>query len=260
MPEHRTVLTLTATRLALLAALVTFSDAGRAGELEFPAAAVDVAIVFAVDSSTSIDPARADRQRIGHAEALRSPEVIGAITHGVTGCIAITYFEWASVGSLRTVLPWRLVCSEQDARAAAQTIEDYGDTGYGRSRGGRTSISFAIGASSLSLHPWRGKAARTVIDISVNGINNDGLSVDASRRQAVAEGHVINAIALDREEPGVTDNLPGYLHEQVIGGPGAFVSVSNGPADYARALRRKMVVEISGIVSPSETATTVYLR
>ena len=221
---------------------------------------VDVAIVFAVDSSTSVDPKRADRQRIGHADALRSREVISAITGGQSGCIAISYFEWASVGSLRTILPWQLVCNEAQAQAAAQTIEDYGDTGYGRSRGGRTSISFAIDAASLSLRAWSGKAARTVIDISVNGTNNDGLSVEVSRRQALAEGHVINAIALDRAEEGVTDDLAGYLHETVIGGPGAFVSVVNDPTDYARALRRKLAVEISGIVLPADTVATVYMR
>jgi len=223
-------------------------------------AEVDAAIVFAVDGSTSVDPERANRQRLGHAEALRSHEVISAITGGGAGCIAITYFEWASVGSLRTILPWRLVCNEAQARAAAQTIEDHGDTGYGRSRGGRTSISFAIDAASLSLRAWSGKATRTVIDISVNGTNNDGLPVEISRRQALAEGHVINAIALDRAEEGVTDDLAGYLQEAVIGGPGAFVSVSNDPAGYAQALRRKLAVEISGIVLPADAATTVYVR
>ncbi|HEV7247541.1 MAG TPA: DUF1194 domain-containing protein [Shinella sp.] len=221
---------------------------------------VDVAIVFAVDSSTSVDPARADRQRIGHAEALRSREVISAITRGETGCIAITYFEWASAGSLRTVLPWRAICNEVQARAAAQVIEDYGDTGHGRSRGGHTSISFAIDAGSLSLRPWSGKAMRTVIDISTNGTNNDGLPIGVSRRQALAEGHVINAIALDRSEKGVTDDLAGYLRENVIGGPGAFVSASNDPPGYARALRRKMAIEISGSVSPQDAETTAYLR
>lgn len=219
---------------------------------------VDAAIVFAVDSSTSVDPERADRQRIGHAEALRSREVISAITRSPSRCIAITYFEWASVGSLRTILPWQVVCNEAQVRAAAQTIEDYGDTGHGRSRGGRTSISFAIDAASLSLRAWSGKAARTVIDISVNGTNNDGPSVEVSRRQALAEGHVINAIAVDRSEEGVTDDLGGYLHEKVIGGPGAFVAVSSDPAGYARALRRKLAVEISGVILPADAGKTAY--
>jgi hypothetical protein len=76
----------------------------------------------------------------------------------------------------------------------------------------------------------------------------------------LAEGHVINAITLDRVEEGVTDDLAGYLHEAVIGGPGAFVSMTNNPADYARALRRKLVLEISGRALPTDAATAVYVR
>jgi hypothetical protein len=215
---------------------------------------VDAAIVLAADSSTSMDPERADRQRLGHADALRSREVISAISQSSTGCIALTYFEWASVGSLRTVMPWRVVCNEAELRAAAQAIEDGGDTGYGRSRGGRTSISFAIGAASLSLRSWQGRAARTVIDISVNGTNNDGVPVEESRRRALAEGHVINAIALDREEEGVTDDLAGYLRANVVGGPGAFAMVSNDRTDYVKALQRKLAAEISGVFVPADAA------
>ncbi|MBV2186148.1 MAG: DUF1194 domain-containing protein [Rhizobium sp.] len=41
---------------------------------------VDVAIVFAVDFSSSIDPDTADLQRNGHVAALSSPEFIDAIS------------------------------------------------------------------------------------------------------------------------------------------------------------------------------------
>jgi hypothetical protein len=83
---------------------------------------VDAAIVFAVDASDSVDPATADLQREGHAEAICSPEVIAAIARNRVGCIAITYFEWASRGNKRTLLPWTTVCGISDARAAAASI------------------------------------------------------------------------------------------------------------------------------------------
>ena len=82
---------------------------------------VDAAIVFAVDSSTSVDPKRADRQRIGHADALRSREVISAITGGQSGCIAISYFEWASVGSLRTSRATNTAVTTMDSRSETGT-------------------------------------------------------------------------------------------------------------------------------------------
>jgi hypothetical protein len=41
---------------------------------------VDVAVVFAVDFSSSIDPATADLQRNGHASVLTSPEIMKALS------------------------------------------------------------------------------------------------------------------------------------------------------------------------------------
>ncbi|RUX98384.1 DUF1194 domain-containing protein, partial [Mesorhizobium sp. M7A.F.Ca.CA.004.04.1.1] len=70
------------------------------------AANVDVAIVFAVDFSSSIDPKIADMQREGHAAALTSPEIIAAISRNYVGCIGVAYFEWSSPGHARVVLPW----------------------------------------------------------------------------------------------------------------------------------------------------------
>jgi hypothetical protein len=63
---------------------------------------VDVAVVFAVDFSSSIDPATAALQRNGHAASLTSPEIIRALSTNTRGCIAISYFEWASPQSIRT--------------------------------------------------------------------------------------------------------------------------------------------------------------
>src|ERR1700720_1884927 len=50
------------------------------------AADVDIAIVFAVDVSGSIDRNTADLQREGHAMAIRSPEFITAIAGKVQLC------------------------------------------------------------------------------------------------------------------------------------------------------------------------------
>src|SRR5690349_8885886 len=56
---------------------------------------VDLALVIAVDVSTSMDPDEQDLQRQGYVEAFRSPMVYGAIREGMTGRIAVTYVEWA---------------------------------------------------------------------------------------------------------------------------------------------------------------------
>lgn len=225
--------------LCLLAAVSTAASA-EAGGME-----VDAAIVFAVDNSSSIHAAEADLQRHGHAEALRSSEVAQAIAHGATGCIAIAYVEWSMPGWLRTVLPWTKICSREDGRDAAAEILSRSDNGVER-RGRRgTAISHALEVGSLLLDRFPGSADRKIIDISANGTNNGDRPVARARDRVVAKGHVINAIVLARTEPGVTDDLPGYFRDSVIGGSGAFVVVPDRPADYAGALRRKLVIEIS---------------
>jgi hypothetical protein len=90
-------------RLFAWIGIVVFPQIATAQRVNF--GEFDAAIVFAVDTSSSIDPHSADLQREGHATALTLPEVIAASGPGSNGCIAITYVEGASVGSLRTVLP-----------------------------------------------------------------------------------------------------------------------------------------------------------
>lgn len=209
------------------------------------AADVDVAIVFAVDFSSSIDPKIADLQREGHAAALTSPEIIAAITRNYVGCISVAYFEWSSPGHARTVLPWTNICGLEDARAAASVISKEGDTGITR-RGRRgTSVSSAIDIGSLLLDQFPGKAARKVIDISSNGENNDGLPVQPSRLNAIAKGYTINAIAIPMEDESPDNTLASYFAKSVIGGSQAFVITPKGPDDYVMALRRKLVTEVS---------------
>jgi hypothetical protein len=235
--------------LCFLAATVPFPGS------EARANDVDAAIVFAIDKSASINIEHATLQRQGHVEALCSNEVANAIAGGLVGCIAITYIQWSSVGRLQTVLPWTTICDGGQAEAAASTIDRAGDRGQGRSSRGRTSLSFAIDVSAQLLDRFPGTARKKIIDVSSNGTNNDGLPVTESRQRTVAKGYIINVIAVERTELGVTTDLPGYFRENVIGGAGSFVIAPASPADYSIAIRRKLVLEISS-ATPSNGRTT----
>lgn len=223
------------------AAPVDATDLAHAAPLD-----VDVAIVFAVDFSSSIDPDTADLQRNGHVAALQSPEIVRAISGNYLGCIAITYFEWASPAHIRVVLPWTRICGGDDARSAAEVISRKGDTGVSRRGRGATSISSAIGVASLLLDQFPGRTERKVIDISGNGENNDGFPVQQARNTAVEKGYTINAIAIPQQSGGVMNwSLETYFTDNVIGGPQAFVMVPRTAADYAVALGRKLAREIA---------------
>jgi hypothetical protein len=225
------------------------------------AADVDVAIVFAVDVSASVDRETADLQREGHADALSSPDTLAAIALNPNGCIAVTYIEWSSPGQLRTIVPWTDICGADDVEFVASEIRRNGYRGAGCEFKCSTSISFAIDASNMILDSYAGKASRKIIDISANGVNNDGMSVEVSRSVAIEQGYTINAIAIPETTLGVKEDLFEYFADNVIGGPGAFVIEPTGAGDYGAALRRKLVLEIARSGgNPWETNRNYTLR
>jgi Protein of unknown function (DUF1194) len=232
-------------RLATLAAPIFWGSGADATNIDSAVMNVDVAVVFAVDFSSSIAPKIADMQREGHAEALTSPEIIRAISQNYLGCIGVAYFEWSSPGRSRTVLPWTRICGLEDAKAAASVIRNRGDTGHIRRGRGGTSVSTAIDVGSLLLDEFPGTAMKKVIDISSNGENNDGLPVQPSRENAIAKGYTINAIAIPADDEDPRQPLASYFARSVIGGSQAFVMSPKEPHDYVTALRRKLVTEVS---------------
>lgn len=228
------------------------------GGAEAIATEIDTAIVFAVDVSGSVDPATAELQREGHAAAISSQAVLSAIARTHAGCIAITYVEWSSYGQMRSVLPWTNVCGPEDAQAVAFAISKGGDRGLGCEAMCQTSISFAIDLSVKLLESHAGNASNKIIDISANGINNDGLPVEESRLRAIAAGCTINAIALPEIRLGVRNDLTSYFADNVIGGPNAFVMPLTSPSLYTSALRQKLVKEIS-LAEPTGAVGSVAL-
>jgi hypothetical protein len=116
-----------------------------------------------------------------------------------------------------------------------------------RSRAGRTSISYALRFSSSLLDQLEGPADRRVIDISGDGVNNDGESVETARAFAVEAGATINGLPIGND---VTAGEPieSYYAREVIGGRGAFVEHAASFEDFQAALERKLWREIAGDV------------
>jgi hypothetical protein len=231
------------TRAAALAvaAAAVFGHAGARAET-----AVDLELILAVDVSRSIDREEARLQRQGYVDAFRDPELARAIGSGFLGKIAVGYFEWAGDGYARIVVPWTVV-DEKSARAFADTLSQSNAPGSAR----RTSISHAIGYAL----PWFDgngvSGTRRVIDISGDGPNNDGELVVAAREKALAAGVTINGLPIMGHSRGLYSryNLPDldlYFRDCVIGGPGAFMEVAADFPDFARAVRRKLILEIAG--------------
>ena len=208
---------------------------------------VDLELILAVDVSRSIDREEARLQRQGYVDAFRDPALARVIGSGFIGKIAVGYFEWAGEGHARVVVPWTVIDGEKSAGAFAETLSQSKPPGSAR----RTSISHAI---EFAL-PWfdgNGIAGtRRVIDVSGDGPNNDGDLVLSARAKALAAGVTINGLPIMGHSRGLYSryNLPDldlYFRDCVIGGPGAFMEVAVDFPDFARAVRRKLILEIAG--------------
>ena len=149
---------------------------GEAARAEVP---VDLELVLAVDVSGSMDDDEHVLQRQGYVEAFRHPLVIGAITSGILGRIAVTYVEWAGPASQVVTVAWRIIDGGDSARAFANALSD-APIAYIRG----TSISGGL-AYAATLFAGNGiEGTRRVIDISGDGANNMGKPVEAARARA----------------------------------------------------------------------------
>ena len=66
---------------------------------------VDVLLVLAADTSSSIAPDEAKLQREGYCRGMTDPKVIAAIEHGLNGAVGVAYVEWSGVPYQSLVLP-----------------------------------------------------------------------------------------------------------------------------------------------------------
>jgi len=209
---------------------------------------IDVELVLAIDVSRSMDQSEFAIQRSGYAEALRHPDFIRAVKAGAHGRILLAYFEWSGAAQPESLVGWAVIDSADGAIAFARQIENRPEVG---SRYG-TSISQAIdfGASLILANAFEGE--RKVIDVSGDGPNNMGRPVTQARDAAVAQGIIINGLPMLISPSRTFRELDRYYADCVIGGPGAFVLPVNDISEFSTAIRRKLILELSGLPSMLE--------
>lgn len=200
--------------------------------------AVDLQLVLAVDASGSVDHVRFELQKQGYVAAFRHPRVKAAIASGPAGAIAVAMVQWTGPALQVLVVPWTRIGDAAGADALAARIAAAPRQLFG----GGTSLSGAIdyGVALLNDSPFKG--GRRVVDLSSDGSNNRGRSVNEARDEAVAAGIGINGLPILALEPG----LDLYYERNVIGGPGAFVIAAQSYETFADAILKKLIAEIAG--------------
>jgi len=215
---------------------------------------VDLELVIATDVSHSIDEDEALLQRQGVAAAFRSEEVIDAIQGGSLGKIGVAYVDWSIDAFNKIVIDWLVIEDEESAEAFARALLDTPPS-YGQ----RTSISGLISLAVQMLETNDLEGNYRTIDISGDGPNNAGLPLAVIRDKAIAEGVTINGLPILTEDAqyrgrGYFPDIDKYYVACVIGGRASFALPARGFQDFAAAIRRKLILEISGVLPQSQFA------
>lgn len=231
------------------AALAALAAAPRATARD---AGLDLELVLAIDVSRSMDDEELELQRQGYAGAFLHPAIVAAIRGGVHGRIAVTMFEWANAAYQRVIVPWTIIEDADSSAAFAEAVLATPKQSFNW-----TSISGAIDFGRTLFGAGGQRGTRRVIDISGDGVNNNGRPAWLARDEAVGLGITINGLAIinDRPTPGGwrafnQQPLDQHYREQVIGGPGAFLMVAEDFDSFAFAIRNKLMREIAGADGP----------
>jgi hypothetical protein len=231
-------------RTALVGSLAALAGA-TAARAEMP---VDLQLVLAVDVSRSIDEVEAELQRRGYVEALTNQRVIDAILSGEHKRIALCYTEWAGTHYQMVVIDWSVIDSPAAARRFADKLAEAPRTSQSW-----TAVGAAMAFAAQRFENSGFESKRRVIDISGDGRTNDGPPAELIRDRLVPQGIVINGlpVMMNRANFGrpADTGLDKYYEENVIGGPGAFMISAQNFDDFGRAVRSKLIREISAAPS-----------
>ncbi len=195
--------------------------------------ACEVALVLAVDVSGSVDVHEYRVQMQGLATALRDGAVAEAL---VRGRARVSLVQWTGLSRQQVTIPWREIAGFEDTEALATQIA----TAPRAWRHFSTAIGEAL-RTSASLFSQTPDCRRRVIDLSGDGLSNEGPEPATVKPHLRAHNITVNALAIE----GAEDDLTGYFYENVILGPGAFVATANGYADYPDRIRQKLLRELT---------------
>ena len=203
------------------------------------------ALVLALDMSKSVDAAERQLQARGLATALLSESVQAAILSPPGAGVMAAAYLWGGGYEQELIVDWTRLDSRSAIEQFAASIARRGRFGRGRA----TAVGEALryGAYLHQRNPV--PCTDRIIDVSGDGVNNNGRKPSYFRERGVLEGLRINGLVI----VGATPDPTSYYLEEVIQGPGAFVIDIEDYSSYAVAMERKLLRELSPSVSMQPT-------
>lgn len=196
------------------------------------AQACDLALALAVDVSGSVDPQEYNTQMVGLAEALRDPIISEALVRADARLMLV---QWTGSMRQKVTIPWTRI----DGFDALDRFAVGVATDPRVWRNYSTAIGEALSFTADLFTDVRA-CKRLLIDLSGDGMSNEGALPTEARTHLAAMGITVNAIAIEESE----EELTTYFFENVIFGEGAFVETASGFQDYPERIRRKLLREV----------------
>jgi Mg-chelatase subunit ChlD len=197
----------------------------------------DLALVLAADCSASVTFDEFNLIAGGMAAALRDKQVVHGMLSGRHGATQAAVLLFSGRDAQDVVVDWRVLRSEADAAAFADAVDNMPRV----LKAGLTAIGNALEAATVLLARSPQRAQRSVIDVAGDGRANDGVAPGPVRDALAGAGVTVNGLCILHEEP----DLVATFQQEVIGGPGAFAQTCGDYKDFAAAMRRKLLREIS---------------
>lgn len=220
------------------------------------------ALALGLDVSGSVDAHEYRLQTDGLAAALLSRDVQAAFLALPEAPVRLMIYEWSGLYDQRVLLDWTTIDSAArlgDIAAGLSATRKAGNDDP------TTAISAAVLFGVAALERQTG-CLRHTLDISGDGPSNVGPHPgdlpDSQLGDVVINGLVIGPQSRSNTSKNLHNvkSLEGYYRAYIVHGPGAFAEVAQDHADFADAMRRKLMRELrlpslSLLVPPQSAAS-----
>ncbi|HIP22952.1 MAG TPA: DUF1194 domain-containing protein [Rhodobacteraceae bacterium] len=195
------------------------------------------ALALGLDVSSSVDAIEYNLQMTGLAQALDDPRVRRALKGVGGGHVALMVYEWSGQAHQVVVLPWIEVVDDAQVDYVIAVLGQHGRS----ASNAPTALGHALGfgAEQLAASP---DCLRQTLDISGDGVNNAGYRPKQALLNFDFSNITVNGLVVAGRDSG---ELRQYYQQEVVYGADAFVEMAAGYGDYTRAIKRKLLRELT---------------
>lgn len=193
-----------------------------------------LALALGLDVSNSVDAYDYSVQRDGLISALKAPEIRQAFLSS-DDLVTLSVFEWGGRRYQQVVVDWTEIQSEAELDTVITKLEVHTPPTRWQPTAIGAALTFALYHFEDVPH-----CQNLTLDLSGDGRSNDWLTPTRIYEREDFGDILVNGLAIGGHETDIVS----YYTQNVIRGPGAFVEVAPTHADFPRAIRRKLELEL----------------